>query len=550
MKATPQQLAAIRTKVKNALVLAGPGSGKTFTGAQRVLWLIEGGMDPAEICVIVFTNAAARVFQKAIGEVRLGFLGTLHSFCHRHIERFGDGEGPVFVMDEDEADAALLRAASGAGVKAAAKDLKRIRRNWLIERELSTTGDPLRLAVRSYYHEMIRNRTFDYNSLLEHALHLLSRDPLRQRQWALLVVDEYQDASWLDARIYDAIAAGSRFIIGDPDQGIFGWRGGDVREILGLSRNPHWEKHYLEENFRSAREICAAAQRLIEHGADRVQKATRTSEDRAGTVRVSGQKNATAEAVAIARWLREQSQDDGKDLEGYAVLARTNSAVDFLREHLQANGVPCKVRADAEKPEDWTSARAALDFIANRESEAAVRRWLMTRGMDKVLRNADAGLLSLTELYGANITGDADRLDPELAALGVSDESQHRILTKFRELPETADLTDLSLALALEPHSEEVGTGVTVTTVHGAKGREWDVVVFAAFEDEVIPGARKKLNVEEERRIAYVGFTRARRELIVTWAAFRAQWGRGRPWPAKPSRFLTEAGLKTEAQAA
>ncbi len=106
-------------------------------------------------------------------------------------------------------------------------------------------------------------------------------------------------------------------------------------------------------------------------------------------------------------------------------------------------------------------------------------------------------------------------------------------------MPTSASLRDLSVALAIEGRAmEEKGSGVTVTTIHGAKGKEWDVVIVAGFEDEVIPGKRKAPDIEEERRLAYVAFTRARKELIVSWSKSRVPSWSQYPYKATPSRFL------------
>jgi superfamily I DNA/RNA helicase len=129
-----------------------------------------------------------------------------------------------------------------------------------------------------------------------------------------------------------------------------------------------------------------------------------------------------------------------------------------------------------------------------------------------------------------------------LATNGVSREAQMMVAEKVRELGWTPSLLDLALAMsAVEQTAKQIGTGVECLTIHGAKGREWDHVFLVGMEDETIPGHRKDANIEEERRLAYVGATRARKGLYVTCCSSRvAQWGPRPIQKTTPSRFISE----------
>jgi superfamily I DNA/RNA helicase len=139
---------------------------------------------------------------------------------------------------------------------------------------------------------------------------------------------------------------------------------------------------------------------------------------------------------------------------------------------------------------------------------------------------------------------EVDELDGILGKAGISDDSREAIARARQGLPEGLSLADLILALAqTEESTPENGHGVIVTTIHSAKGREFETVILPAFEEEVFIGHKENGNVEEERRLAYVAFTRAKRRLIITHCAKRkTQWG-FKPEPATPSRFIKEAGL-------
>jgi superfamily I DNA/RNA helicase len=521
MTPTRSQAAAIESDARNVLVLAGPGSGKTATIEQRVKRL-AGSEDPRGIAIVTYTNAAARVIEgRLLDHARPGFVGTLHSFCLRHLNKHGNWPGGLRLLDDDEADELLERSALDAGIRTngtVMRVLKRTRLDWMQERLLPETAP--RIAVKAYYGEMVRIGALDYNSVLLLTSAWLEDDHKPRTVWGHLIVDEFQDAAPIDARIYAASAAARRFYVGDPMQAIFGFRGGDVSEITRAARNPAFEVHRLEENFRSGPSICKAAASLASHASIRPTLTTTASDGSSAHVGCLGFQNAATEALAIAGTASSGGPDGGM-----AVLTRTNGLAAEIADHLEARGVSTRRLVAVERPEDWKCAMTCLDWLAKPEHN----------------RKTGAGLDRLFP----GMTGDADKVRAELAMLGVSRESIDAIVARFDELPVTADLRDLHNSLKLEPRVRRMeGEGCFVGTIHSAKGMEFDVVVLAGFEDEVIPGQRKARDVDEERRVAYVGMTRARHKLVVTWSQFRQPHWRTGHERHTPSRFIAEAGLE------
>lgn len=613
--ATEQQTAAIMTDHEKVVVLGGPGSMKTRTIVARVKRLIAtSAARPSGIAVVTYTNAAARVIvdrlpEHSFGEVpgepmsdhvcdicgaldpdetcrpvRLGFVGTLHAFCLRHLNEHGGWPSGIRVLDDDEADELLERSARDSGVRTTPtvmRVLKQTRRDWLTERLMPETAP--RIAVRAYYAEMISRGELDYNTVLTQAFKSLADREKPRTAWSDLIVDEYQDASPLDARIYQNATARRRFFVGDPMQAIFGFRGGDVRELLRLGLLPDWELHRLAENFRSAPAVCRAASSLARHAYAGPTISATGSEDVPVDASSRGFQNAATEALAIAQAIAsEAGEEDGFRQDGsewgddgpgkwitvaefnerfagnemeavcvgnwirstrvspagasrWAVLARTNGIADQVAATLEAQGVPVRRIHAADRPSDWRLAMAALDLLARPSNLAAIRRYMA------------APAAAWTKDYFATeaVTGDADKMAAELVRLGVSAESVALITLRFDELPKTATLDDLHASLMLDGSIRTMaGDGCFVGTIHSAKGMEFDTVVLAGFEDEVIPGERKAADVEEERRVAYVGMTRAKRRLIVTWSKFRQPvWRKGFE-QHRPSRFVAEAGLE------
>jgi len=246
--------------------------------------------------------------------------------------------------------------------------------------------------------------------------------------------------------------------------------------------------------------------------------------------------SAIEEALGITEALKDQAQPSD-----FAVLARTNDIAGGIAAVLRDHGVPFRTRWLAELPADWRLARAALDVLARPKSPSVFKRYLSVVNPSdavKIINEFERTQSRLTTELP--ITGDADKMDDELKMLRVSDESRVLILQRLSEIPERASLADLAVSLAIEPPVKDEGEGVFIGTIHAAKGNEWKTVVLAGFEDEVIPGHRKKTDVEEERRVAYVGLTRASENVHITWAKWRPGVWPGCDPNRTESRFIAE----------
>jgi len=166
MHLSENQLRVVTTDADKAIVVACPGSGKTEVIVQRVIHLIKKGCPSTDIAIITYTNAAARVAEERVmaalgyaresiglAGVKLGFIGTLHSFCLAHMSRFGFWKQAIRVIDDDEADERLAEVQRSLGVKAGWHLLSACRRDWLHEMDEPET--PVRIAVRRYYFNMM-----------------------------------------------------------------------------------------------------------------------------------------------------------------------------------------------------------------------------------------------------------------------------------------------------------------------------------------------------------------------------------------------------------
>lgn len=561
-QATAAQRAAIDSNSPELMAVAGPGSGKTATLVSRIQRLVAGGTPHDAIVVLTFTNAAARELQERLGTVKahvngdesmppidvppVGFIGTLHSFALRCLREHGHHIGydrGVSLIDPEAADDLLAETAKQMGCKLSLKQLVELRgagRPTLKEYEF----DVARITVRAFYDEMRAAGVVDYDALLSEFARLLETETGAAAVGASflhLLVDEVQDSSPLDWKIYRALPIPNKCYVGDPDQAIYGFRGGSVAEMVAAEESPAIEVVKLEENFRSCAEVCAAAQHLIEANRIRVQKVTRSVVGRGGGVELlEPAENAGHEIAVVAERIRSEltAEPDAS----IAVLARTNWIAAAFRKELPELGIPVVTQKLVALPDDWRTARALVEFLTDPQNDTVAYFYLIARFIADGMKPAAARLAARGLRIGAGAAGVAlnqyapqlrfDRVneaDTVLHVAGtqkISREARAIMADRLADLPNGATAAELSLSLAeLRSYEKEDTAGnVRVMTVHASKGREFDVVFLVGLEEEVFPGKRAADDaaaIEEERRVAYVGATRARRALYLSFARTR-----------------------------
>lgn len=534
------QQRAVLSDAPTILCIAGAGSGKTKTLIERIARLATDGRNPRSMVAITFTTQAAAELQHRLNGLELGFCGTLHGFMLRLLTQHALELGlpsKLTVIDEEQAQAVIddaVRSMNYKGTKGALTAA--------IAAVTAGTKPKPDLAVLTagrVVNELRRSGMLTFDMVLSEGLRLLQW--LSATPYSYLFVDEFQDSADVDARIYDRLPIANKFYVGDSDQAIFGFRGGNVQNILDLRSRA--ETILLEANYRSDQAICEAAQHLISHNTNREPKRTLSISNDRGEIKVVRYGNASAELVGTT----EELMNAGGSC---AVLLRSNKLVDQFSEYLEGVGVKVCRRQRNDRPSDWAVARAALAMLNNPENDSLVY-WFMRRqsGEEKAralkLQACSQGK-SLNDLCH-DIPSD---LPPtvytkSLRRYDISQESLELIDQAVQQLPEGATGSDLLIALAeSDKTSHEEGQGVTVTTIHAAKGREWSTVIIGAAEDEVIPGTAKSRSTEEERRLFYVAMTRAKHRLVISYCEQRKpDFGGYQPLPVNPSRFIKEAGL-------
>jgi len=549
------QINAATSTADRLLVIAGPGSGKTRTLVARIRHMIESGIEPMEISAITFTNAAGREIERRVAEerpkgyhnVRLGYVGTLHGFCLRLLTAFGEMVGlpyDIVVIDEEHAAQVLDKVVSDLGWKGSRKKLEEAIARGPVERQGRL--DKVEVVVAGFYGQLIADGMLTFDAILHMACKLAGK--LHEENMCLghVLVDEVQDCASIDFEIIERLNFDSRTFVGDPDQSIYSFRGGSVAGINRLAADPSIERIDLEHNYRSIPEVCELAQHVIEHNLDRVNKATLSAiqcDPLPGAIETFRATYPDDELREIARRIKEEQLQD------WAVLCRTNALAQDAEAVLEACGVEVHKPERERLPEDWKKARAIVAFLANPHNDALAMRFLVetagSKAAQSAKKSASATFRTINEDTGlADDQNALESVSGYLARYGVSMEAIEEIERRIDDLPHLATIADLSLAVTHNaPAADAEPTrGGIVTTIHAAKGREFDAVFMPALEDHIFPGNRKDVNIEEERRLFFVGVTRARNRLVLSASRNRKRpFSWHGPEPSDESRFLIEA---------
>jgi DNA helicase II / ATP-dependent DNA helicase PcrA len=544
-----EQLQAINCSKKVVFVPAGPGSGKSHTLVGRIVKRAEERYtDPARIAVMTFTNNAARVFAERLAKykIRVGYMGTLHGYCMRLIQEFGSllgyRQGFVSIATEQAKLILLDQIKTELGYRGSDKDLQ------------ARLTPAAKLIWQEYDFRLKRANMVDYDGILRDGLALLKRDSIKQlAQVDELLVDERQDSGAIDTQIFWEIPATTRFFVGDVDQCIFGFRGARPDLFVNEATIEGWIA--LEKNYRSDKEICRVANNLIAHNKNRVPKTIKPVSKVDGLVLLQSFPHDGDELYGVWGLVKEEST---KVLySDMTVLCRTNAIADKFRETLRGLGVPIAGGERQRMPDDWSFALSLLGLLVDPANDFHAESVLRARGLLQAKINELKTKAAKEGRYLSTVsllpnTRPASVMDGMIILNTLlSRESFNLIASRVKVLPDNSTMSDLLVDLwhrdGWAEQKKNGDPGLTVTTIHGAKGREWSVVFMVAMEEGVFPSKQSMqmvpqdvadFGIEEERRICFVGVTRAKHRLYLTWARKRTAFFK--TTDQTESRFLNE----------
>jgi len=589
-----RQIEAVKITEGPVLILAGAGSGKTKTLTHRVAFILSQGINPENILAVTFTNKAAEEMLSRV-KILLGklqfqnpnsklFIGTFHSFgakiLRQEIECLGYKNNFV-IYDEDD---------SFSLAKDIINDLNLSRDRFKASSLLTLTSklkseleNPEDIDADDFYkRQFIRfyslyNRRLkaanavDFDDLIMLPVQIFSNKSILQKyqeQYQFILVDEYQDTNHAQYTLINLMTQRNKnlFAIGDPDQAIYGWRHADFRNILNFEKDyPKATVIKLEQNYRSTQNILNAAHEIISKNIERKEKKLWTENPPGTLIEVVEAIDEREEAGFILDKITDLNKNSGINLDKIVVMYRTNAQSRVLEEACLYANLPYRVVGAVKfyQRKEVKDILAYLRLVQNQNDEVSLKRIVgimgkksfsakggPAEGWEDLKKEFSKGAMSPVKLIKTIIkkTDYYDYLTKKFPGIGSDGEleSESRI-KNIKELIGLADkhnnLSDFltEIALMQEERNTDNAKKLNLMTLHSAKGLEFDAVFISGVEENLMPHSRSAYSLEEleeERRLCYVGMTRAKKYLWLLFTKHRTLWGEKRE--TVPSRFIME----------
>lgn len=632
----PEQKKAVKHHQGPLLILAGAGSGKTRVLTHRIAHLIyEYGVSPYNILAVTFTNKAAGEMKERIENListdsKGIWMSTFHSICVRILRREINklGYNTNFVIFDSSDQRTLIKNI----LKELNIDTKKFNPRAILGMISSAKNQlilPKNYESNNYFEEIVRqvyelyqkklkeNNALDFDDLIMKTVELFQEYPLvlehYQERFKYILVDEYQDVNHAQYKLINLLAEKNKNIcvVGDDDQGIYGFRGADISNILSFENDyPNTKVIKLEQNYRSTKKILEAAFGVVSNNIDRKDKKLWTENDEGQDLKLYKASNGQEEADYIANEISRLKERDDYSFNDFSILYRTNAQSRSLEQALIRKEIPYRIIGGLKfyDRKEIKDILAYLRLIYNPDDDISLERIINVpkRGIGNTTigRLHDYALKEEISLLRA--VYQVDKVDT-LGSRAISRvRSFGEMISQFRAeagelsvlaltekiLDKTGYLEELKLEKTLEAESrienitelltdmkefnkedtaakigdylEEVALiadvdnldkdaeAVVLMTLHSAKGLEFPIVFLAGMEEGLFPHSmsmNSEAEIEEERRLCYVGITRAEKLLYLTHATYRMVYGKSQY--NAPSRFISEIpnnlfGLKEE----
>ena len=571
MHLNPNQQEAVTSKDGPLLILAGAGSGKTRCITHRVAYLIkERGINPENILLVTFTNKAAAEMKerlkKLIGKAP-PLTGTFHSFCARILRQEGKfiGIPPPFII-YDEADQLEVIKQAMFNLKISPDNFKpksvlnlisEAKNELLSEIEYPqyARGDFLKTVASIYleYQKILKKYcALDFDDLLFKAVKLfdLNNQVLKkyQERFHHVLVDEYQDTNTAQYILTKYLSGRWRnlYVVGDCSQSIYMWRGANFRNILNLKNDfPDLRIINLEQNYRSTQKILDAATSVIQKNKSHPILKLWTKNGEGKKIKIYEGKSEIDEArFVISKIKNLKSKIKFSDI---AILYRTNAQSRVFEETFLSESIPYLLVGGVRfyKRREIKDCLAYLRLLANSKDLVSRKRIekLGKKRLDQFIKFKDKlkksqkfktvelldkifQITDYLELFSGENPEDLARLENIKELRSVA--TKYPNLYDFLENVALIEQEQLPKNDSIIKSKKSQKNAVALMTTHAAKGLEFKVVFIVGMEEGLFPHARSMQNsqeLEEERRLCYVGMTRAKNSLFLTFAQKRLYFG-------------------------
>ena len=557
-----------------ALVIAGAGSGKTRTLVFRVAYLIEQGIDPDSILLLTFTRKASQEMLRRAGELLDNRClkipgGTFHSFANNLLRKYAQVIGfsnNFSILDEQDSENLLKQIRNQLfpdqkemPKKSTLRELFSFHKNKEISLEdiifdqlpqFKDKIDQIKEIFDAYSSLKLKNSMMDYDDLLIYCKRLLENNiAIRKKvsdQYRYIMIDEYQDTNKIQSEIAELLAGERKniMVVGDDSQSIYSFRGADFKNIMDFpKRFPGAEIITLETNYRSTQQILDLTNKVIEKAKEKYSKNLKAFKGK-------GPKPIYAEFPSEreqAKFIIEKLKDLGKPLGESAVLFRSSWHSNELELELIKNNIPF-VKYGGIKFVESAHTKDILSFLrvdfSHKDSAAWQRILSLHKGIglktaqkiiDGVIEDNNIDILNRYKLKGLFkiLTDVSKEIAPEKKIKIIFDyyrpilkekhlddfdkrekdlQSLQEISTRYEDLQ-----SFLSDTLIESPDDfKGMSNRLVLSTIHSAKGLEWNNVFLINLVDGFMPSLKSLDNLEEERRLFYVALTRAKNNLFLT----------------------------------
>jgi DNA helicase-2/ATP-dependent DNA helicase PcrA len=597
------------------LVLAGAGSGKTRVVVERIVELIRSGVSASSVLGLTFTNKAAKEMQERVHQITSCdvWVSTFHRLGARVLRESIHALGYTqnfLIYDEDDAEKVIKQCLEKMGVQEGKGEKKKYRQMISSAKNGGKVRDEFEEKLtRLYYEELKRCNAVDFDDLLLLPIQIFKEHPaileLYQARYSHLLVDEYQDTNSLQDEMISLLAGAKRnlFVVGDPDQSIYSWRGANISNIMNFkAKYPEVETIYLEENYRSQPLILEAANALIANNETRYEKNLWSKRPAGAKIKEIGASNEKEEAFLVTSDIADLKRK-GVSYNEIAVLYRTNAQSRAFEDYLLSRGIPYVVVGGISfyQRKEIKDILAFLRLLLSDHDPLAFERVvnLLKMGLGKaslakIVAGAELEAMPLYRYCKAIVEGHplqhpvsiptrsknalsrltdlVDRLRGMKESSGVADlireviaesayfdllkedretyqdkkENVEELVAKAVEwdLEERGDLVKFFEELSLKASIEEVDANqerVSLMTVHNSKGLEFYAAFLAGMEEDLFPHVNSREDdLKLEEERRLCYVAMTRAKDRLTLSYCRMRYLFGTSRFQRPSRFLSE----------
>ncbi len=575
-KLNSEQKKAVLHKSGPAIVLAGAGSGKTrvlTTKAALILKENEARFD--QITLLTFTNKAANQMKEKIRSFTgfdIPYAGTFHHIGALILRKYSHLIGinnNFIIYDSDDQNAVIKNVLKQLGItgistKKAKNSILELKNSLISPDDFSDFAssdydEKIYDIYKQYEKNLKKANALDFSDLLTLSFKIVKeKDIPFNKNLKYILVDEYQDTNLIQYLLIKEFAKYNNniYVVGDFSQSIYAWRGADYRNIKRLYEDFKDIKEYrLTQNYRSTKTILKAASSLIKHNTSHPILELWTTKQQDNKIEVYEASDDRQEAKIVSDII-SQLIFNGWTYKDIAILYRTNSQSRQFEEAFIRNSIPYKIYGGVKfySRKEIKDVLAYLKVYFNPFDEISLKRVKSlgkrryTNFVKNIVENPETKKMSPFELLEAILeaTSYTDKYDKkdnkDLARLENIEELKNYI-SRFDNLSSFLE----KIALVEDADTENIKNignfkdQVSLMSFHAAKGLEFPIVFLVGFEEGLLPHTRSMdefEKLEEERRLCYVGITRAKEKLFITYA--KARWQQGRLNITMPSRFLSE----------